>query len=80
MTNPQLGVPRMSLIVNKALHRLDFEALKRQVENTYNAEVAEVFAENEEMLELASGGIFILAYPDHPFTEGIKKVGQILQS
>ena len=69
----KLGVPKMFLIVNKALHSLDFAALKTQVETTYNAKVAGVFAENEEMLELASGGIFCLHHPNHSFTQTVRE-------
>jgi MinD-like ATPase involved in chromosome partitioning or flagellar assembly len=72
----KLGVPKMLLVVNKALHRLDFAALRQQVETTYNADVAGIFAENDEMLQLASGGVFILEYPDHPFTAEIERLGR----
>jgi MinD-like ATPase involved in chromosome partitioning or flagellar assembly len=70
----KLEVPRMLLVVNKALGSLDFNALRSQVEATYNAQVAGVFAENEEMLRLASGGIFIMEYPDHPFTSEVHRL------
>jgi hypothetical protein len=34
---------------------------------------------NEEMLQLASGGVFCLYYPGHPFTRQFRHVaGQIL--
>ena len=74
----RLGVPEMLLLVNKALPTLDFGALRRQVAATYNATVAGVFAENEEMLELASGGVFCLEYPEHPFTREIRQVAMQL--
>jgi MinD-like ATPase involved in chromosome partitioning or flagellar assembly len=72
----KLGVPNMLLLVNKAYHRLDFDALKQQVESTYNATVGNIFAENDEMLQLASGGVFLLEYPDHSFAEGVRRVGE----
>lgn len=70
----KLGVPEMLLLVNKALHSLDFGVLRQQVEKTYSATVAGVFAENEEMLELASGGLFCLRHPEHPFTREVRQV------
>jgi septum site-determining protein MinD len=70
----KLGVPEMLLLVNKALSSLDFGVLRQQVEKTYNATVAGVFAENNEMLELASGGIFCLRHPEHPFTREVRQV------
>jgi septum site-determining protein MinD len=75
----KLGVPRMFLAVNKALPSMDTPALRQQVESTYDAPVAAVFPMNEEMLLLASGGIFCLHYPDHPFTDRLRELaGQIL--
>jgi MinD-like ATPase involved in chromosome partitioning or flagellar assembly len=75
----KLGVPRMLLVVNKALPAMDPAALRQQVESTYDAPVAAVFPLSEEMMQLASGGIFCLHYPDHPFTRQLHQVaGQIL--
>ena len=76
----KLGVPEMLLLVNKALHSLDFDALRKQVEATYNATVGGVFAENEQMLELASGGVFCLRYPEHPFTQEVQRAAARLLS
>jgi MinD-like ATPase involved in chromosome partitioning or flagellar assembly len=74
----KLQVPQMLLVVNKALARMDFAALRQQVENSYNAPVAAVFAETEEMLELGSGGIFCLRHPHHPFTKELQRLaGQV---
>jgi septum site-determining protein MinD len=70
----QLDVPRMLLVVNKALPSLDFAALRQQVEGTYGATVAGVFPESEQMLALGSSGVFCLHYPDHPFTQEIERV------
>jgi MinD-like ATPase involved in chromosome partitioning or flagellar assembly len=72
----KLGVPKMLLVVNKALPALDPAALKQQVEETYNAPVAGVFPLSEEMLELASGGLFCLRYPGHALTEGLRRVAE----
>ncbi len=70
----KLGVPRVLLVVNKAAAWLDLNALRQQVEQTYAAPVAAVFTHNDEMLELQSGGIFCLRYPEHPFTEELRKL------
>jgi MinD-like ATPase involved in chromosome partitioning or flagellar assembly len=74
----KLNVPRMLMVVNKALPTLDFAALREQVEGTYHAPVAGIFPLSTEMLQLASGGVFCLHYPHHPFTQEVRKVaGQI---
>jgi MinD-like ATPase involved in chromosome partitioning or flagellar assembly len=67
----KLDVPNLQLVVNKVLPSVDFPALKQRVEDVYHVPVAAVLPLSEEMLELASGGIFFLLHPDHPFTRGV---------
>ena len=75
----ELEVPKMLLVVNKVLMKFDFEALRQKIQTAYNVPVAGVFPLCEEMVELASSGIFCMRYPDHPWTQEINKVvGQIL--
>jgi MinD-like ATPase involved in chromosome partitioning or flagellar assembly len=74
----KLNVARLLMVINKALPQLDFVKLREQVEASYNADVAGVFPECTEMLILASGGIFALHYPQHPFTKELQKVAQHL--
>jgi septum site-determining protein MinD len=38
------------------------------VEEAYNSEVAGVLPHSDEMMTLASSGIFVLRYPNHPVT------------
>lgn len=70
----KLGVPELLLVVNKALPSLDFAALQQRVEDTYHAPVAAVLPLSEEMIQLASGGVFVLEYPDHPMTGILKQL------
>jgi MinD-like ATPase involved in chromosome partitioning or flagellar assembly len=72
----KLGVPELLLVVNKALPSMDFAALRRRVEDTYHAPVAAVLPLTEEMLQLASGGVFLLHYPDHPFTRTLQELAR----
>jgi septum site-determining protein MinD len=64
----QLKVPRMMLIVNKVPTVFDTDQLKAKVEQTYDAPVAAVLPHSDELMTLASGGIFSLRYPDHPLS------------
>jgi len=70
----KLDVPRMLLIVNKVPAVFDLAAVKTRVEQTYHCEVAAVFPHSEEMMALASSGIFALRYPDHPITATLKQL------
>ncbi|OAI49770.1 CDP-3,6-dideoxy-D-glycero-L-glycero-4-hexulose-4-reductase [Planctomycetaceae bacterium SCGC AG-212-F19] len=72
----KLNVARMLLVVNKAWPKLDFAALKSQVENTYNAPVAAIFPLTEEMVQLGSAGVFSLEYPHHPNTQMFKDLAK----
>jgi septum site-determining protein MinD len=70
----QLNVPRMMLIVNKTPPLLESEAVRIKVEQIYGCEVAAVLPHSDEMMNLASEGIFVLRYPDHPITALYRQV------
>lgn len=69
----KLDVPQLMLIVNKAPSTLDPEAVRKRVEASYDSQVAAVFPHSDEMMVLASEGIFVLRYPDHPFTALVRQ-------
>jgi len=69
----KLDVPRMMLIINKVPAVFDLDEVKSQVEQTYDCEVAAVLPHSDEMMILASAGIFVLRYPDHPMTAILKQ-------
>ncbi len=64
----QLEVPNLMLIVNKAPAALDRNALQAHVEQTYACPVAAVLPHSDELMALASDGLFALRFPDHPIT------------
>lgn len=70
----KLEVPRMFLVVNKTPPGFNLAEVRSRVEKTFNCPVAAVLFHSEEMMVLASGGIFVLRYPDHPFTAALKQV------
>jgi MinD-like ATPase involved in chromosome partitioning or flagellar assembly len=74
----RLEVPKMLLIVNKALASFDFDALKTQVESTYGAPVAAILPLTEEMIQLGSSDIFSLRFPDHPLTKIYASIADLL--
>jgi len=69
-----LDVPRMLLIVNKTPPAFDPAEVRARVEQTYSCEVAAVLPHSDEMMNLASTGIFALRYPDHPLTALYRQV------
>ncbi len=61
----KLDIPHMVLIVNKTPEVFPFEEVRARVEQTYNCDVAAVLPHSDEMMALASEGVFVLRYPDH---------------
>ncbi|HEY2981716.1 MAG TPA: MinD/ParA family protein [Anaerolineales bacterium] len=70
----KLDVPKMLMLVNKTPSAFDFDDVRKRVEQTYNVHVAAVLPHADEMMTLASSGIFSLKYPEHPITIGLKTV------
>lgn len=74
----RLKIPRIVLIVNKTPEDLDLDQVKAEVEKTYGVPVAAVFPHSDEMMALASSGIFSLHYPDHPIASKYRQLAQLL--
>lgn len=72
----QLNVRKMLLTINKVHSKLNPEALKQKVEETYNEPVAGIFPLSEDMVQLASEGVFCVKFPEHPISQEFMKVAQ----
>ena len=70
----KLDVPKMLMVVNKIPQAFDLEDVRSRVEQTYKVKVVAVLPHSDEMMTLASSGIFSLKYPDHPVTQGFRAV------
>ena len=73
-----LDVPRLMLIVNKTPMAFGLAEVRKRVEETFDCEVAAVLPHSEEMMNLASSGIFVLHYPDHPMSEQYRDIARRL--
>ncbi len=69
----KLGVPQMLLMVNK-VPMLLMDEVKQRIEKLYDCEVAVVVPHTDELMTLASSGIFSMRYPDHPVTKLYKQM------
>jgi MinD-like ATPase involved in chromosome partitioning or flagellar assembly len=74
----RLKVPNMVLLVNKLPAVFDAAAVKAQVEQAYGCPVIATVPHSDELMTLASGGIFALRYPDHPVTALYKQAAGVL--
>ena len=73
-----LGVPRMMLVVNKTPPGLDPDAVRTKVELAYGCDVAAVLPRSDELMTLASEGIFCVRFPDHPLSTHYRAVADRL--
>jgi MinD-like ATPase involved in chromosome partitioning or flagellar assembly len=75
-----LDVPTLYLLMNKALTKLDFTYLKKQMEEAYGSPVAGVMPLTEDLVELGSADIFSLYKPNHPWSKTIVKVAKTIMA
>lgn len=73
-----LNVPQMLLVVNKVPASFDADDVRARVAETYGRPVAAVIPHAEELMALASGGIFALRYPEHPIAGTLRAIAQAL--
>lgn len=72
----KLEVPNLLMVVNKAPTVFDFGQLKVKIEQTYDTSVAGILPHSDEMMVLASNGIFSIQYPNHPLTKVIEGIAE----
>lgn len=74
----RLEVPNMYIVVNKAPPQLDFTELAAKVKSAYDCEVAAILPHSDDLMSLASEGVFSLRYPDHDLTGIYRGVARAL--
>lgn len=74
----KLDVPDLLMVVNKVPPSFDDAEVQGRVEQTYNCPVAAILPHSDEMMTLASSGIFVLRYPEHPVTDRFQRLAASL--
>lgn len=69
-----LGVPNLQIIVNKAPESFPPDELRRRVEDAYASEVAGILPHSDDLMTLASSGVFSMRYPDHPLSDTYRQI------
>jgi MinD-like ATPase involved in chromosome partitioning or flagellar assembly len=72
----KLAVPQILLVVNKVLADYDPDAVREQVERTYELPVAGLLPLSEDVVRLASAGVFCVQQPDHPIANEIRRIAE----
>ena len=67
----RLDVPNLFLVLNKVPHGIDLDDLREQMTNSYASETIAMLPLSEEVVLNASGGLFSLTSPDHPWSQQI---------
>jgi MinD-like ATPase involved in chromosome partitioning or flagellar assembly len=75
-----LNVPRLLMVVNKAPAAYQPDEIKARVAETFGCEVAAVIPHSDELMLLASRGIFALRHPDHPVSALYRQIADRLLS
>lgn len=77
----KLKLKQLLLVVNKVLPKLDTVCLRQQVQRAYEAPVAGLLPVSEDMIALGSAGLFNLAYPNDPYSQGVREIAaQVLSA
>lgn len=72
----RLGLAHTLLIVNEVPHLMDIKAVRAKVEESFEHPVVAVMEHADELLALASSGIFVLHHPRHRVTQELRDLAQ----
>jgi MinD-like ATPase involved in chromosome partitioning or flagellar assembly len=73
-----LDVPRMLIAVNKVPATFDEDQVRERVAQAYGRPVAAVIPHADEVMSLASGGLFALRFPEHPIAARMREIAASL--
>jgi MinD-like ATPase involved in chromosome partitioning or flagellar assembly len=73
-----LNVPQTLMIVNKIPAVYDLAEVEAQVRQSFGCEVAATIRHSDELMALASQGIFAVRFPEHPISQILQRVADLL--
>lgn len=68
----RLDVPAIRMVVNKLPQHFDTEQVRERVASSYGVPIGALLPLSEDLLTLASGGLAVLRYPTHPWSEQVR--------
>jgi septum site-determining protein MinD len=74
----KLDVGRIVLVVNKTPQIWNFDDVKARMEQTYNCTVAAILPHSDELMTLASEGVFAARFPQHEITTKLRKAALLI--
>jgi len=76
----KLDVPNLFLAINKVPQSIDFDNLIANVEQVYDADVGVLIPHSDELMVLASEGVFAARYPDNPISQDLRNFAERLMA
>ena len=74
----RLDVPAIRMVVNKLPQHFDQQQVKDRVASSYDVPIGAVLPLSEDLLTLASGGLALLTFPTHPWSQGVHELADEL--
>ncbi len=74
----KLGVQRLLLLINKVPQSYDIGEVIARVARTYQCEVGAALPHSDEMMALASAGIFSLRYPNSELSASLQRMAKLV--
>ena len=76
----RLDVPSLLLVLNMVPNGIDLDDLRGQMDAAYGAETAAILPMAEDVVRNASGGMYSLIDPEHPWSQGIRQIAARVQA
>lgn len=74
----RLDVPAIRMVVNKLPAHFDPEQVRERVASSYNVQIGALLPLSDDLLTLASGGLAVITYPTHPWSEKVRSLADQL--
>jgi septum site-determining protein MinD len=69
-----LNVPQLMLVLNKVPAGFDLDEVRAKVAKAYGQPLAAAMPHSDEIMNLASGGLFSMRFPEHPIAATMRKI------
>jgi MinD-like ATPase involved in chromosome partitioning or flagellar assembly len=70
----RLDVPSVQLVVNMLPDHFDHDQVLQRVKDSYGVQVGCLLPLSEELHDLASSGVALLSFPDHRWSDGVRRL------
>lgn len=74
----RLRVPRVCMLANKVVRALDPNAIQAKLKEAFGYEVVGALPFEEDMAVMASEGLFVHKFPEHPFSKQVLAIARRL--